>query len=209
MPAGILILRHDLDERPQVQRVAELLDCEVDLVIGKLWRLWRHADLHSDDGLFHDASDESLDRAVACTGFCQALRQVGWLELRVDGVAIPKWDEWCSAAAIKRLLGDVNAPRDQPGFLQFWAAYPKKQAKVDARKAWNQIRPTAALLATILSSVEEWKSSKQWREGIIPHPATWLRGKRWEDEDVGGHGQGVGPGGRILPPEGKYRNLSG
>jgi hypothetical protein len=30
-------------------------------------------------------------------------------------------------------------------------------------------------------SVSKQKSWQQWRDGYIPHPATWLNGKRWED----------------------------
>ena len=66
-------------------------------------------------------------------------------------------------------------------FDTFWAAYPRKTAKAEARKAWNQtaaIRPPVQLLLTALA---DQCKSEQWQRLVIPHPATWLRGERWED----------------------------
>lgn len=71
------------------------------------------------------------------------------------------------------------------GFERFWAAYPKKTAKQQAFKAFQGLKPDEALLTTILSSLERHKRSVQWtKDGgqYIPYPATWLNGRRWEDE---------------------------
>ena len=39
------------------------------------------------------------------------------------------------------------------------------------------------LLEKMLQSIEKQKASSQWQdEQYIPHPTTWLHGKRWEDE---------------------------
>jgi len=69
-------------------------------------------------------------------------------------------------------------------FEKFWAAYPRKVAKAEARKAWSQtasIRPdTDTLVKAVLSHcrTEQWMKSNG---AFIPHAATWLRGERWED----------------------------
>jgi hypothetical protein len=69
-------------------------------------------------------------------------------------------------------------------FEKFWAAYPRKVAKAEARKAWAQtasIRPdTDSLIKAVLShcKTEQWMKSNG---AFIPHAATWLRGERWED----------------------------
>lgn len=65
---------------------------------------------------------------------------------------------------------------------KFWSAYPVKHAKKDARKAWAQLRPSAALVDRIVAHLLLRVKSRQWREGFIPLPATFLRGERWEDE---------------------------
>jgi hypothetical protein len=67
----------------------------------------------------------------------------------------------------------------------FWAAYPKKVAKVEAKRAWDRLKVNADLSAKIMQSLDGHKKSHNWtkEEGqFIPHPATWLNARRWEDE---------------------------
>jgi hypothetical protein len=67
-------------------------------------------------------------------------------------------------------------------FDRFWQNYPRKVGKVKAEAAFQKVTvPVEALLAAI----EEQKKSAQWTKEngqFIPHPATWLNGKRWEDQ---------------------------
>lgn len=78
-------------------------------------------------------------------------------------------------------------PRD--GFVDFWAAYPRKQAKMDAIKAWKKLAPSPDLVARIVASVQRSCDSPDWRKDggqYIPYPATYLNGRRWEDEQSTG-----------------------
>ena len=77
------------------------------------------------------------------------------------------------------------SPNDiKEAFDKFWVEYPRKIAKEDALKAfkkhecWNH-------LPAILSAVAKHRASPDWLKEdrrFVPHPATWLNGKRWEDE---------------------------
>jgi hypothetical protein len=72
------------------------------------------------------------------------------------------------------------------GFDDFWAAFPRKTAKSAAEKAWKKLAPSTELRAEILAALENQKQWRQWnREDgqFIPHPATWLNGRRWEDQE--------------------------
>ncbi|MBN2243399.1 MAG: hypothetical protein JW793_11990 [Acidobacteria bacterium] len=76
------------------------------------------------------------------------------------------------------------------GFEQFWNVYPNKTAKVKAVEAWRRIdpQPDQALVDSMLAALEWQRQSEAWlKEGgkYIPHPATWLNGKRWDDECKG------------------------
>lgn len=74
---------------------------------------------------------------------------------------------------------------DADGFAAFWAAYPKKAGKADALKAWNKLAPDVVLQEQMGKVLEVQKQSQQWRKDggqYIPMPATWLNGRRWEDE---------------------------
>lgn len=70
-------------------------------------------------------------------------------------------------------------------FDEFWAAYPKKKGKDSAKKAWKKLKPDEELAEKILRAIEQQKTSKDWQKDggqFIPYPATWLNGRRWEDE---------------------------
>lgn len=73
----------------------------------------------------------------------------------------------------------------QERFAQFWAMYPRKEGKQTALKSFQKIDPDQTLLDTMLTAIERQKESAQWKENggqFIPYPATWLNGRRWEDE---------------------------
>jgi hypothetical protein len=74
---------------------------------------------------------------------------------------------------------------DDQQFLEFWRIYPKKAAKEDARRAWRKLAPADELVRTILAAVERQKNSAAWQKDngqYVPHAATWLRGRRWDDQ---------------------------
>lgn len=73
-------------------------------------------------------------------------------------------------------------PKGAPaGFDEFWSAYPKKEAKPTALKAFAKV---TAPLELLLSAIAVQKKSEKWaKDGgqYIPMPATWLNGERWND----------------------------
>lgn len=95
-----------------------------------------------------------------------------------------------------------------PLFDRFWAAYPKKTAKTDAAMAFHKSDVTEELLVRILAAIERQAKGESWRKDggkFIPYPATWLNGRRWEDEvGVAGSVGTVQPLGRVQSPPGKY-----
>jgi uncharacterized protein YdaU (DUF1376 family) len=70
-------------------------------------------------------------------------------------------------------------------FSIFWKLYPNKTAKAAAEKAWAKLKPDDELLGEIITGLSTQVESGDWlKDGgkFIPHPATWLNGRRWEDE---------------------------
>ena len=68
-------------------------------------------------------------------------------------------------------------------FESFYQAYPRKTAKVEAYEAWKKSKRRPEL-PVLITAIEKQKQSKQWREEIIPHPATWINQERWNDEGM-------------------------
>lgn len=71
-------------------------------------------------------------------------------------------------------------------FSKFWDAYPRKDGKQEAIKAWKSLKPNADLQRVILDDIRRrmdrggawYKTEKRF----IKLPASYLRGRRWEDE---------------------------
>ena len=71
---------------------------------------------------------------------------------------------------------------DDERFAQWWKCYPRKVAKQDARRAWAKLHADDELLALMLRALQ-WQL-RTWSElQYVPYPATWLNGRRWEDEN--------------------------
>jgi hypothetical protein len=73
-----------------------------------------------------------------------------------------------------------------PLFIEFWKAYPRKTNKDFAEKVFAKLKVDEALLTKMITAIyvqnkSVWKDKEQQ---YIPHPSTWLNGKRWEDEIV-------------------------
>lgn len=94
-------------------------------------------------------------------------------------------------------LNPSRAQRAEPptdpsvSFDRFWSAYPRHVGKQDAAKTFAKLRPDKQLMAVMLAALKRQQRWDQWtRDGgkFIPHAATWLNGRRWEDEAPTGDG---------------------
>lgn len=107
----------------------------------------------------------------------------------------------------KTLLSDAHAP-DEPAagsgkaarrprdtvltaiqaerFERFYAAYPRRESRGDAEKAWKVIDPDDALVERMVTAIDEQRLAQRRANPdearFVPLPATWLRDKRWKDE---------------------------
>lgn len=78
-----------------------------------------------------------------------------------------------------------GAPTWKPErFASFWSAWPRGEAKQDAIRAWDKLRPDDDLIELMGQAFLRKKGTEQWQRGIgIPYASTWLNQRRWEDED--------------------------
>ena len=86
-------------------------------------------------------------------------------------------------------LPEPDTPRTRASehFDRFWSAYPRKTAKRDAERAFRRLDPGPEQLDEMLSAIARQRLWSQWQQGYIPHPATWINGKRWQDEEPQRH----------------------
>jgi hypothetical protein len=68
-------------------------------------------------------------------------------------------------------------------FGAFWQMYPRRVCKVDAQRAWARLTAQERIeaLRVIPLHTAMWERDRtEWR--YIPHAATWLNQRRFEDE---------------------------
>lgn len=75
------------------------------------------------------------------------------------------------------------AQHQRDGFDRFWTAYPRHEGKQAAMKAWRKLGPDPPLAAILAALAWQCQLARWVNEPeFIPHPATYLNGRRWEDE---------------------------
>lgn len=83
---------------------------------------------------------------------------------------------------------DSKKPKSKASdFDEFWAVYPNKKDKTKSREIWEKLAPDEALKKKIIDAVKQQARSDKWtKDGgqFVPYPSTWLRRKRWEDEQT-------------------------
>ncbi len=66
-------------------------------------------------------------------------------------------------------------------FNNFWKEYPRKENKKKAQEIWKS-KNLDKKFNEIISFISKAKKTDRWKQGIVPHPTTFLNGERWEDE---------------------------
>jgi hypothetical protein len=76
-------------------------------------------------------------------------------------------------------------PEDDPEWVRFWNAYPKRVAKKEARKAWAELNPSSAVVDQMIATLAWQSRTPAWTKqnrAFAPYPASWIRAERWTDE---------------------------
>ena len=89
-------------------------------------------------------------------------------------------------AEARRAREQAKAEALAAGFEAFWEKYPRKVAKPRAEKAWTALSAEEREQALrVIGSFAAQLRTKQTAEEFIPHPASWLNAKRFNDQAKG------------------------
>lgn len=103
-----------------------------------------------------------------------------------------------SKRAVRSRRSDDGEPE---GFITFYQAYPRHEARKKALNAWRDLKPDADLQSKMLNDIAR-RNRTIWLDKerkFLPLPSTYLNEKRWEDEI-----EGSGRNGAIPPTAGEY-----
>lgn len=80
----------------------------------------------------------------------------------------------------------LAVPGDWPADYreQFWKAFPRRTKKDTAMKALEKVAKAGKTRwADLINAIERYKLSRDVQRGCVMHPATWLNGGCWKDEE--------------------------
>lgn len=191
--------------------MAERLQISAEQVLGGLCRVWIWADQQSINGNAISVTENAIDRISRVSGLAGAMREQGWINGSDGRLTLPNFDRHNGKTAKQRALtnkrvethrkrssNDSSVTHALPEkrreeltpivpetFAKFWNAYPRKTAKPRALKAFEKLQFSNGAFQHLLDALEAAKGSAEWRRDggrFIPHPATWLNDRRFEDE---------------------------
>lgn len=94
----------ELNDKPEVRRIARALRLSRFDIVGRLVSVWSWADSHSFTGSGMDISEDDIDDIADLSGFADALRQVGWLKGRAASLEFPNFGRHNGQSAKRRAM---------------------------------------------------------------------------------------------------------
>ena len=149
--------------------------------------------------------DESHDRSVVRSHMRSVMvsQSDGTTDRKSSRKTSPETETDTEKEVVKK-TPDLCGSDDDPDFTEFWSVYPRKVAKGEARKAWRAaVRGRKVEPKVIIVTAERFRDATRAAvtpAKFIPHPATWLNGERYGDDDS------PGPSGRIAYPTSPWAN---
>lgn len=67
-------------------------------------------------------------------------------------------------------------------FERVWKVYPNACERKEARSQFGRLKPTPALIDTMLRAIETQQRGDRWMRGYIPKLANWFKDHRWHDK---------------------------
>jgi len=98
-------MRKNLSFDPDTVVIAEMLGCDQDSAVGKVFRFWAWLDEHTENGDGLSVTEKWIDvTLMSAPGFCAALRKVGWLAGTDGCLSIPNFERHNGKSAKSRAL---------------------------------------------------------------------------------------------------------
>lgn len=108
-------------DKPEIFEIAAQVDLDPEIVFTRIFRVWVWFDQHTENGNAPVTLLKRIDSLAGVTGFAEAMKNAGWLEIIGDQIELPNFDRHCGNSAKKRALTNRRV-----------AAYREKKRKSNA-----------------------------------------------------------------------------
>ena len=130
---------------------------------------WRPNDKHAQTAAEHDLDLDDLEATFRNHARDENRRAKNW------NLAFTAW--------IKKRIELNTIDRSTADFDAFWAVYPRRAGKGNARTAWTKaLRKTDA--QTLIRAAQSLRDDPNREDQYTPLATTWLNGERWEDDPL-------------------------
>lgn len=93
-----------LPEKPEVWQIAGMCGIDADSVVGKLLKVWRWFDAHTESGNAVGVTYPLVDHVAGVSGFAEAMAMCGWLVQDGSTLSLPNFDRHNGKTAKNRAL---------------------------------------------------------------------------------------------------------
>ena len=104
MAGDWLKIEVSLPDKPEVWEMAGILSIDPDAVVGKLLKVWRWFDAHTESGNASGVTFALVDSKAGVNGFAEAMNFVGWLIQDGRELRLPNFDRHNGKTAKNRVL---------------------------------------------------------------------------------------------------------
>ncbi len=102
-------------EKPEVLRLARALNIPRVTAFGAVILFWSWLDRNSSNGRVDGVVDGDVDALVGVPGFCNAMREVGWMDRNGEALTVPHFDRLNGQSAKNRALKNGRQARWREG----------------------------------------------------------------------------------------------
>ena len=124
-------------DKPEVWAMAAALSLDRDAVFGKLFRVWRWFDEHTEDGNAPGVTQALVDDIAGVTGFAEAMVAVRWLCVSGHGISLPHFDWHNGVTAKRRAHTAIRVQRHKSGARASGNAAGNAQGNASANASGN------------------------------------------------------------------------
>jgi len=167
---------------PNMGKICRLVHAKTDDEIKAVENILDEFFIESDDGYRQKKCDQELIRIFGKSESARKSAKHRWGSERNANAMQTNSERNANAMLPNTQHPLPNNPLPNKDFEKFYAAYPKKRHKPQAKKAWIKHKPD---INVVLKSLIMHKKCEQWtidKGKYIPYPATWLNAEGWNDE---------------------------
>lgn len=175
MAGDFVMVQFATPRKPEVLRMASILEVPPSHAFGICVIAWMWFDEQSEDGHVSGVTPVTLDAVVGHVGFSDALRQVGWLNVRDGALQLPNFDRLMGESSKKRAK---DAKRQQKHRHKSVTKVSQKECdksvtKEEKRREENIDTPKAPKGAVVLPELPLILNTPQVRNSL----EQWLKYK--------------------------------